>query len=202
MSEKEPYRPNLWIDRPVEEVIDTYAHWAGSYDKDITERGYHTPVRIADALGRFKSEFDGPILDFGCGTGISGLALKQKGLGPIHGTDITAEMLSIAEEKRIYERLWLSKPGEVPNTYSVIVAAGVISVGAAPPETLTNCVDAIAPTGLLAFSYNDKTLENADYMAVLEAELSQNRANVIFREHGPHLDDMRMGSDIIILRRK
>lgn len=203
MTDKQPFRPNLWVERPVEEVIDTYAKWADHYDADITDRGYHTPFRIAEALKSFTAILPAPVLDFGCGTGISGIALRGVGFENIHGTDITAEMLEIAKEKRIYDKIWLSQPGAIPATpctYAAIIAAGVVSVGAAPAETLTACIDALGTGGLLAFSYNDKTLADKDYMAVLEKELST-RTEIVFREHGPHLDDMKMGSDVIILRR-
>lgn len=204
MSDKQPYKPNLWVERPVEDVIDTYSKWADNYDADLTERGYHTPRRIAEALRPFRDELTRPVLDFGCGTGISGLALKDQGFGELHGTDITAEMLEIAGQKQVYSKLWLSQAGELPaapGAYGAIVAAGVISVGAAPAETLSDCLDALAVGDLLAFSYNDKTLDNETYMSVLEKEIAS-RSNVVFREHGPHIDDMEMGSDVIILRRR
>ncbi len=204
MTDKQPMRPKLWTERPVTETIELYTEWADSYDNDVTSRGYHTPCRMAEALLQFKDQISGPILDFGCGTGISGVALTLAGFDQIHGTDITEEMLKRAEEKSVYQRLWLSQPGDTPaepGTYQLIVAAGVISLGAAPPETLSQVLDALAPGGFIAVSFNDPTLKDVRYDAVLDEEIKAGRCEVLLRNNGPHLDDMDMRSDVIIIRR-
>lgn len=204
MTDKTPLRPQLWTERPVEETIAVYRDWANTYDQDVTARGYHTPARIAEALARALPAGDGPVLDFGCGTGMSGAALTAVGIGPLHGTDITAEMIAQAKRKDIYDRLWIGQPGEAParpGTYRAIVATGVVSLGAAPPETLDILIDALAPGGLLAFSYNDPTLEDGRYDRQLDARLADGSVAMMSRDHGLHLDDMEMGSDVIVIRR-
>ncbi|MEL6839924.1 MAG: methyltransferase domain-containing protein [Pseudomonadota bacterium] len=195
-------RPALWTPRPVEETIAVYADWAETYDDDVTKRGYHTPRRIADALKNIAKP-DQHILDFGCGTGISGAALKQAGFAQIDGTDITAEMLKKAAARGIYDKTWLSQPGELSfgrGAYPIIAAAGVVSLGAAPPETLRTLTGKLTTGGLLALSFNDPTLADDSYIDALGAEVANGRVEVIFREHGPHLDDVDMGADVIILR--
>ncbi len=202
MTDNTPLKPQLWTERPPEETIRVYREWAENYDSDLAKRGYYTPLRIADALAPYKDTITGPILDFGCGTGISGVALAAGGFNQIHGTDITEEMLKKAEEKRVYEKLWLSSAGDMPatpGTYQLIVAAGVISLGAAPAETLSQVLDALATGGLLALSFNDPTLKNGRYDKVLDNELNSGRATILFREHGPHLGDLDMGSDVLII---
>ncbi|MDG2339835.1 MAG: methyltransferase domain-containing protein [Paracoccaceae bacterium] len=204
MTDKAPLRPILWTERTTEETIQVYTDWADTYDSDLATRGYRTPMRIAQALQPYKDELTGPILDFGCGTGLSGIVLAEAGYRNLHGTDITAEMLKIAETKNVYDKIWQSSVGDIsvsPGDYNLIVAAGVISLGAAQPEILSDVLDVLDIGGLLAFSFNDPTLENKSYDAALDAEVSAGRAKVLFREHGPHLDDPAMGSDVIILRR-
>ena len=198
-------RPQLWTERPVEETIAVYRDWADSYDADVTGRGYRTPARIARILKPYLPSGHGPILDFGCGTGISGAALAAEGIGPLHGTDITGEMIAIAQGKGLYEKLWIGSPGAsptMPGEYDVIVAAGVVSLGAAPPETLGTLIDALVPGGLLILSFNDPTLENGSYDTELQKHLESGAVSLIAREHGPHLDDLQMGSDVILLRRE
>lgn len=203
MTGKTPMKPQLWTDRSVDETIEVYRDWAETYDADVGGRGYHTPKRIAAALAPHLSP-DALILDFGCGTGISGAALRAAGFAHLHGTDITAEMLEIARPKGIYETLWLGAPGAAParpGTYAAIVATGVISLGAAPPETLDLLVQALAPGGLIALSFNDPTLADGRYDAQLASHIEHGAVEILFREHGPHLDDMNMGSDVIVLKR-
>lgn len=204
MTDKEDVlRPTLWTPRPVAESIALYAAWADTYDADVTARGYRTPARLALALAQFAPK-DAQILDFGCGTGIGGAALRQAGFTTIDGTDITAEMLSKAAARGIYRRTWLSEPGALTfdtGAYAVIVAVGVISLGAAPPDTLAPLVTKLGRDGLLALSFNDPTLADDAYADALSAEVDSGRVDVLFRAHGPHLEDVGMGSDVMILRR-
>ncbi|MDX8353605.1 class I SAM-dependent DNA methyltransferase [Cognatiyoonia sp. IB215182] len=203
-EKKDVMRPGLWTPRPVEETIAIYADWAETYDADVIKRGYHTPGRIAAALRDIADPSD-PILDFGCGTGLGGMALRQAGFQHLDGTDITAEMLERAQALGIYDKTWLSQPGELSfgrGAYQVIVAAGVVSLGAAPPETLGLLVAKLNSGGLLALSFNDPTLKDDSYTDALATEIGEARAEVIFREHGPHLDDVDMGADVIVLRRR
>ena len=201
--------PQLWTPRSVNDTKALYADWADSYDDDITAMAYATPDRIAKALLTLDPDFTQPVLDFGCGTGLSGAALYRHGFRQIDGTDITPEMLSYAETKTtpdgpLFRKLWQGTPDEIgvkPNDYGVIVATGVISLGAAPPDVLDVLLDALAPDALLAFSYNDPTLADESYTDALAAVLSSGKARQEFREHGPHLNEKVTGSDVIVLRR-
>ncbi|MEO1238903.1 MAG: methyltransferase domain-containing protein [Pseudomonadota bacterium] len=198
-------KPALWTDRTVEDTMAVYSAWAATYDEELRARGYHTPQRIAADLARHLGGDPRPVLDFGCGTGVSGMALHAQGIGPLHGTDIVAEMLDQARPLDVYDRLWVSDPGILdvtPGTYQAIVAAGVISLGAAPPETMDLVVSALAPGDLLAMSFNDPSLAHGGYDARLAAHVGTGALHLVHRSHGPHLDDVGMGSDVILLRRR
>lgn len=193
-------KPQLWTPRPVEETVQVYTDWADDYDADVKARGYVTPDRIAEALAQFVQPGQ-TLLDFGCGTGLSAIPLRAAGLGPIDGTDITRAMVDIAAKRGLYDRLWVSEPGVAPPPgYHVIVATGVISLGAAPPETFDLLLDALAPGALLALSFNDPTLADGSYDARLAARASD--LDMLFREHGPHLTKADMGADVMVLRRR
>jgi len=85
--------------------------------------------------------------------------------------------------------------------YSVIIAAGVVSLGAAPPETLSLIIDHLTPGGVIGLSFNDPTVAHGSYDAVLTTEINQGRVELMFRENGLHLREPPMGSDVLILRR-
>ncbi len=193
----------LWTPRTPEETRAIYADWAAAYDADLAKAGYHTPGRIAAALAAQLDDKAAPILDFGCGTGLSGLALRAAGFSTLDGTDITPEMLEKAAETGAYRNTWTSTPGDMGNVsagdYAAITAAGVVSLGAAPPETLAMLVDALAPGGLLACSYNDGTLADEDYMEAYDAALT--RCDLLSEEYGPHLTSKDMGSRVFVLRK-
>ncbi|MEO0357288.1 MAG: methyltransferase domain-containing protein [Pseudomonadota bacterium] len=197
-------KKGLWSPRPVAETMALYANWAETYDKEVLEAGYAMPHRVAAAVAQFAPQ-DAIVLDFGCGTGLSGMALQNQGLVHVDGMDISPEMLDIAHSRQIYREIWQAQPGEMTNVetglYQVIVAMGVISLGAAPPETLSLCLSSLEADGLLALSFNDPTLEDGSYDAALNATIEAGVVEVLFREHGPHLQSKNLGSDVIVLKK-
>ncbi len=201
--------PPLWKPRSVAETQAIYAEWADHYDQDVAAMNYATPMRVADAVRPFVPT-TASILDFGCGTGLSGLALAKAGYALIDGADINKEMLKFAYSKyvdgrAVYRNLSLGAAGHVqaaPGDYMCIVATGVISLGAAPPDLLRTLLKALAPQAFLAFSYNDPTLSDANYASALDSVLADGTARLRFREHGPHLSREVTGSDVIVLQRE
>lgn len=182
-----------------------YDDWATTYDADLTDTGYLSPARCADALAGCAGALDLPVLDIGCGTGMSGVALAARGFTNLTGCDPNAKMLAQAAARGVYRDTWqtdLSDPYRfAPGTYQAIAAIGVFSAGAAPASALPQALAALAPNGLLVFSFNDPTMQRAEYTGALARVLADGLARVQFREHGPHLVKERIGSDVIVLRR-
>lgn len=195
----------LWTRHSDAEIQEIYAKWASSYEDDVADWGYVTPTRVALALRQSGANIEKPILDFGCGTGLSGMALKAVGFQVIDGTDISSEMLALAEAKPAYRQVWKGVPGSMGHIkrgdYPVIAATGVVSLGAAPPETLDMLVDAIAPGGMLAFSFNDATLADRAYTDRLDVAVLAPDIELVFEEHGPHLPAKDMMSTVYVLQR-
>jgi len=189
----------------VEDTRALYDNWSASYDEEVGGKGYATPTRIALALRQFLPDHLAPILDFGCGTGMSGTAIKMSGYLNIDGCDLSAEMLHHAGEKCAYRKLWISDPETDfrvdPGDYAAIVACGVISKGAAPPETMEILVDALAPGGLLVFSFNDHTFEDPRFEAMVDHYLNTKTCRQLFRQDGEHLPGIGLRSTVFVLER-
>lgn len=190
------------------DAVETlYDKWAETYDKELASVGYATPGRVAAALAQFLTERDALILDFGCGTGLSGEALRDVGFTSFDGTDLSAEMLKVAERKRVYRKLWQTeadaplsfKEGE----YKGIAGAGVISIGAAPGTVFDELLERLAPGGFFAFSMNDQSMTLPDYIGRVRASVSDGRAKLLHEAHGPHLthNDQNSGSTVFVLER-
>ncbi|MEM9317545.1 MAG: methyltransferase domain-containing protein [Pseudomonadota bacterium] len=206
MSDKsdDGFDPNLWKPRGLEETQALYDNWAKRYDDDVTGAGYQTPARVAQTLAATVPDKSARILDFGCGTGLSGAALVAVGFSEINGTDINKSMIAKAKAKGIYSKLWVSAPGDpdiTPGDYAVITATGVVSLGAAPPEMLATLLNCLTPGGYLALSYNDATLADARYVDAMDAACAE-LAELVSKEYGPHLKAKGMGSDVYVLRRR
>ena len=82
-----------------------YARWAATYESDFIARtGYRYHEHVADVFVALERP-PGPTLDVGCGTGIVGRALQERGVDGIHGVDISPQMLEQASSKGVYETL-------------------------------------------------------------------------------------------------
>ncbi|MFA3915475.1 class I SAM-dependent DNA methyltransferase [Ruegeria hyattellae] len=188
-----------------DETRDHYDKWAASYEAEVSENGYVTPGRVADALWVKLPEPQTPILDFGCGTGLSGLALRRAGFEVIDGMDPSPEMLEGARAKAAYRALDvldLHDPEPLAKAaYKAITAIGVLGTGAAPPATFDLLMNALGRGGMLAFSYNDHALADRHFTGKLNEWLDCGAARLLFREYGPHLPGKDMGADVYVLEK-
>jgi predicted TPR repeat methyltransferase len=189
----------------IEETRALYDAWSGSYDSEIMENGYATPDRVARALAAQIRNLDAPILDYGCGTGLSGAALIAAGFTAIDGADLSADMLKGAMDKGVYRALWQVQPdGDLPfetGKYHAITATGVIGVGAAPPETFDLLMGALNPGGLLALSLNDHAMAEPAFTARLHDHIFKHQAKLMFEEYGEHLPGIDLKSTVYVLEK-
>ena len=85
------------------EVADRYDDWATGYDDDLAAWSYQAPTVVADAVLSRDPEA-GSALDVGCGTGLVGRALRDRGFaGRLLGLDISQASLEIAQQGGAYD---------------------------------------------------------------------------------------------------
>ncbi len=182
-----------------------YESWAKTYDQEIAENGYATPGRCAAALSQFLPDPAAPILDFGCGTGLSGLALRQSGFTCIDGCDLSPAMLKAAEKRGLYRALHeISADDDLPfasGSYRAISAMGVLASSHAPAMMIDTLLDLLPADGLLVFSLNDHTLEDASYESRIAENVDTGTARLLFKEYGDHLPGIGLNSFVYILQR-
>ena len=184
---------------------ELYASWASTYDNEVQKNGYVTPERVAKALKDIVTNQSEVILDYGCGTGLSGFALQAVGFTNIDGLDVSQEMVTLAEKKSIYQKLSVFDPSsKIPvhaDQYKIITAIGVIGAGAAPLEVFDNLFSLLPPSGLFAFSFNDHTLSDANYEGKVNQCLSSGQAIILHKSYGNHLPKANLKSNIYILKK-
>lgn len=182
-----------------------YDDWATSYEAEVGENGYATPARCADALKSVTDDLSAPILDFGCGTGLSGLALRLAGFETIDGLDLSAEMLEQAATKNVYRTLaQIEANTELPvptGTYSAIAAIGVIGAGAAPISVLHLLMRNLGAGGKLVFSFNDHALQDPENEGGVSEWTDCGAAQLLFKESGPHLPGIGLNSNVYVLEK-
>ncbi|MDJ0826621.1 MAG: class I SAM-dependent methyltransferase [Rhodobacter sp.] len=185
-----------------EETRAFYDRWSDQYDADVAGAGYATPGRTARLLAAHMPDLTAPILDFGCGTGVSGEALKAAGFTTIDGLDPSAEMLAGARGKGLYRNLAQIAPGDpVPPGYAAITAIGVIGCGAAPVSVFDQIMAALAPGARFALSYNDHALEEPEYEAKLKSYTDTGKARLLAEDYGPHLPELGTNSKVYVLKK-
>ncbi|MEE4155160.1 MAG: methyltransferase domain-containing protein [Erythrobacter sp.] len=198
---------NIYTASGEREMRDAYDAWAARYDEDVVSQGYITPARVARALARFVGPDAPAVLDYGCGTGLSGEALRQVGFDTIDGADLSRKMLDIAQARGVYRELRLVEP-EAPlapelGQYKAIAAAGVISKGAAPASLYREMLEAVQPGTKLAFSINDLSMADPDYAGLVEQSIDAGKVALLFEEHGDHLPQYadNAGSTVYVVDR-
>jgi SAM-dependent methyltransferase len=192
------------------ETLTHYETWADTYDKEIDEDlGYAQPTRCAAALAEvIRSQggvLGGHVLDVGCGTGLSGIALSDAGFINQDGCDFSPSMLKRAAETGIYQRLFIADLNEdldtADGTYDAAAAVGVFSFGHIQPSALRKILRAVRPDGAVVIGLNDHFWELGTLAAELHAIETEGVAEIAFQEHGDHLPGAGIGGWVIVLIR-
>lgn len=187
--------------------VALYGDWATTYDADFVDAsGYvlhiHVAVAYAEQGGR------GPVLDMGAGTGVCGEALAKLGVGPIHATDISKDMLDIAAQKEVYASHFtgdiLAGLDVTEGQYSGVVSSGTFTLGHVGPSGLDEVVRVLSPGGLAVIAVRDTHYESEGFAAKLR-ELEPALGSIGFEtvqiyalETGDHAGD----EAILVLMRK
>ena len=133
-----------------------YDEWASDYDQQLWASG-NPYIAIATGLvGRHVRDYDARILDVGCGTGNMAQVLHQLGYHNLEGLDPSSGMLAVAQRKEVYQQLhqlYLDSRVDLPDAhYDAVVAAGVLTHGHAPAESLDGIIKLVRTGGVIIFS--------------------------------------------------
>ncbi|MGN6143921.1 MAG: class I SAM-dependent DNA methyltransferase [Mesorhizobium sp.] len=158
--------------RDPREVSAAYAAWATTYDRETAELGYLLPFLIPAWVVRYVEPGDGPLLDAGCGTGLSGPQLKALGYDDLAGLDLSEEMLGIAAGRDSYAELKLAKLGErLPwpdGHFRAFFSTGVFTMGHAPAAGLRDLVRITKKGGRAIFTVRDQVFDSGGFQAVFD----------------------------------
>ncbi|SFI25609.1 class I SAM-dependent DNA methyltransferase [Albimonas pacifica] len=183
-----------------------YRDWADSYDADLAANGYAGPSRCARALAKFVEDRSAPLLDVGCGTGLSGEAFAEVGFTTLDGADFSDEMLEVAARKDVYRALLkgdAARPLPVePGAYANLAAVGVFSPAHAPPELIDQALSLVPRGGCFVFTLNEHALAEKSYEGRLREVIDAGAADLLFKEHGPHLPGQALQATVYVLQRR
>lgn len=96
---------------PVVSAQAGYAEWAENYEDTVT-LGLDRPLLLR--LTSVNWSQVQRAADLACGTGRTGVWLKQRGVQTVHGIDLTPQMLEQAAAKEAYEQLQIADVANTP----------------------------------------------------------------------------------------
>ncbi|MBX9454174.1 MAG: class I SAM-dependent methyltransferase [Mesorhizobium sp.] len=170
MSHEEQALDRVYAARSPRELERAYADWAVDYDRDTIALGYSLPFVIAGWVGRYVPHGDGPLLDAGCGTGLSGPFLKALGYDDLVGLDYSREMLDLAGQRNAYRELRQAELGtSLPwpdDRFAAFLSSGVFTAGHAPASSFDELVRITRPGGHAIFTVRDLLLEAGGFSDV------------------------------------
>ncbi len=159
-----------------EDVSAAYAAWAATYDSETAALGYLLPFLIPAWVARHVPVGEGPLLDAGCGTGLSGPQLKALGFDDIAGLDLSDEMLRIAGGRNAYDDLRTAVLGRTlpwpDGHFRAFFSTGVFTMGHAPASGLRELVRITKKGGHAIFTVRDRVFESGGFRPVFD-ELEQ-----------------------------
>jgi len=176
-----------------EETLAHYRSWAESYDREVgDENGYAQPARTVEMLSRFESLSGLKVLDAGCGSGLSGLALAAGGVTQLDGCDFSPDMLAKAHLKTVYNHLFeadLNEPlrGVEDATYDAVTAVGVFSFGHVAPAACNEFARILQPGGFLIIALNEQYWDKGDLSEQLDHMVADGVLVEKAKEFGEHL---------------
>lgn len=137
----------------------------------VDDLGYSVPLQLREVL---LAQAPGPyerMLDLGCGTGLTGEALSDVTSYQI-GVDLSEGMLDIAEEKDVYDGLYVAEVCDFLNDsdevqFDLIVATDVLPYIGTLDAFFAGLKRMMTPDGLVAFSAEtlpEAKFGGADYL--------------------------------------
>ncbi len=178
-----------------EALCQSYGQWADNYDKDLVDDlGYRAPELVASAAARHVSGTDIPILDVGCGTGLTGQALLECGDWTLHGLDASQAMLDQADEKTIYDELILADLNGslaiADDTYAGAISSGTFTHGHVNASALCEISRILRPGAPFAFTVHSEFWDKSRFPETLEQLEATQQLRMIEREERPHIDKL------------
>eukprot|EP00602_Paraphysomonas_sp_CaronLab_P008687 CAMPEP_0185036270 /NCGR_PEP_ID=MMETSP1103-20130426/28991_1 /TAXON_ID=36769 /ORGANISM="Paraphysomonas bandaiensis, Strain Caron Lab Isolate" /LENGTH=220 /DNA_ID=CAMNT_0027573755 /DNA_START=69 /DNA_END=731 /DNA_ORIENTATION=+ len=142
-------------------AIQLYDSWANSYDETLKSWKYPAPQRVAEILSDYYPQRDmhTKVLDMGCGTGLSGEALRGYNFTNLSGIDISQVSLDLIKNSKpgLYTEL---KQGSLDeslhfesSSFSAVISVGVFSYVENFTTLFTEVVRICKSEGVVVFTH-------------------------------------------------
>ncbi len=172
MSKKSPssddFLKQAYAMKDDQSKLEFYKKWADEYDDQMQDNlGYRSPQILSRVLVSYLDNKFVPLLDVGCGTGLTAHCLTVLGCTLIDGIDYSQQMIAVARSKEIYNKLLmadLNKPIDIPdNQYGALICTGTFTHGHVGPQPITELIRITKPNGFLACTVHRDLWKSAGF---------------------------------------
>ena len=155
-----------------DKIADHYDELSSHYEEIYLRAGWHDPLKCAELSKKLVGDAaeSAAVFDMGCGTGLVGQYLKERGFKTIVGVDASKGMLDKAQVKGSYtelEELFLGKPDTFPakfhNRFEVVTASGILAEGHLDNNVFDEMLLALKQGGYAVFATRTMYLTQYNY---------------------------------------
>jgi predicted TPR repeat methyltransferase len=173
--DSDPVPISDWLDQSASdplEVADRYDAWALTYDDDLAAWSYQAPAVVAGTV-LTRAPAAGSVLDVGCGTGLVGRTLRERGFaGRLVGVDISKASLALANERGGYDVLETADlqqrlPFE-DESFGAVVCAGVMTYLPEVEAVWRDFARVVRPQGVVVVTQREDLWHDRDCQAVVD----------------------------------
>lgn len=154
-----------------EDIRRHYDDWAQTYDETLRSWGYRAPEEAAAMLGT-RLAAEAALFDAGCGTGLSGHALRERGFtGRIDGADLSEESVALARARGIYDSVAVTNFNALPlaqetDRYDATVCIGVLTYVGDVAGLLREFCRITRPGGYVLVTHRDDLVAEQDFVTL------------------------------------
>lgn len=192
------------ISRNSEDVANYYDNWSSDYDESLAKWRYDAPEQVASILVA-GLPLESAILDAGCGTGLSGRALRSAGFETVDGIDVSRRSLKSAGMSGAYRTLRSMDMQRFPlaipdDQYDGLVCVGVLTYLTDSISTLQEFNRIVRAGGIVVFTQRSDLFVKRKFRSLLKG-LSDGGCieHVRISEPSPYLPENEEFGDKILV---
>lgn len=175
----------LSLDGDPENLRAYYDDWARDYNLDIRNAEYSGPQISAELLQRQLDDTEARLLDAGCGTGLVGIELQNRGYHYIDGFDLSQSMAQQALASGSYRQvdagidMMQATQSYAAGSYDAVLSIGVFTLGHVPPEALLVLLELTAARGLLLISTRTHYYDQTNFQLLVDRLLADQEIELL-----------------------